>query len=250
MPAESDSPGEATGNDEIGFWIWFESVADGWYSSWKNSSGPLSDVYAPDDYVCEEGEALYGPAKPYDYPALVDTSEYTDEKVSYEIDGISATTPNGGYMAIDGETTQYILISAFLGLTLTGLRSNRRPFDIAELQLDPETGGIAGHDRSIHDQPHTRERTKRCHQIFGDRTAVVHLAHGVGRNRHAKPAFARCESNIWQRTTNLRVGGPILGKHMILDLIHQSCCCSGRRWRCGGRGGLNPCIRRCFQPSS
>ena len=115
VPAESDSPGEATGNDEIGFWIWFESVADGWYSSWKNSSGPLSDVYAPDDYVCEEGEALYGPAKPYDYPALDDTSEYTDEKVSYEIDGISATTPNGGYMAIDGETTQYILISAFLG---------------------------------------------------------------------------------------------------------------------------------------
>ncbi|MDG2218172.1 MAG: hypothetical protein P8L46_09005 [Acidimicrobiales bacterium] len=111
VPAESDSPGEATGNDEIGIWIWFESVADGWYDA-EDSGGLLSDIYAPDDYVYAEGEALYGPANPHVTAEYVVEDGFDKEYASYEIDGIASITPNGGYLTVDGETTTFILNSS------------------------------------------------------------------------------------------------------------------------------------------
>jgi hypothetical protein len=112
VPEDSAPAGEATGNASIGMSVWFESIADDWYSAWEDSSEPLESIYAPDDYVYGETEAVYGPANPWEYANYVDMDGQLTEYLSYEIDGISATTPNGGYIAVDGETTQFILNSS------------------------------------------------------------------------------------------------------------------------------------------
>lgn len=109
VPEDSAPAGEATGNDGIGLWVWFESVADGWYSAWADEV-PLESIYAPDDYEYEVGETEYGPASPWEYSDIFDTDDNDSETTSYDYGEFSAITPNGGYISIVGAT--YILNSS------------------------------------------------------------------------------------------------------------------------------------------
>jgi hypothetical protein len=110
VPEDSAPAGEATGNDLIGFWLWFESVDDGWYSGWEDTEGPVETIYAPDDYVYGVDETEYGPAYPWDYSYMFDVSHLDYEDLDYDYGEFSAITPNGGYIAVVGAT--YILNSS------------------------------------------------------------------------------------------------------------------------------------------
>lgn len=94
---DPDGVPEGTAVD-VGLYIYVESTTDGWYGGWEEAvlAAGSADRY---DYV---DNSYAGEAEGYEY-------------TSYEIDGTSVVTPNGGYMAIDGETTRYIMSSSVRG---------------------------------------------------------------------------------------------------------------------------------------
>jgi len=114
-PATGETDPDYPSAVDVGLYVWFSSTADGWYGN---------DAYSEDDSYVLSADDVFDLFDESTGDGDGDGEEYA----SYEYDSGAVATPNGGYMAVDGET--------HLGIMKPSVRDNDCEF-YAMLQWAP-----------------------------------------------------------------------------------------------------------------